>query len=177
MPSIHDYGVPIQRAAEVSGWEGGSFYTLLFRGVFGPAPTEPSVAKAPLLHVAAATALKQAENAGAHRQEILPFLSEIADAIYVRLAMLELSGNRWHSVTSQNTLRQKLRTGDCQSEIAEMLALGTRQPRRFMFFGPDGPRLAHALPENSGSEVGAAHLDAWRIAEQLQVRTVGMLFY
>jgi hypothetical protein len=132
--------------------------------------------KAPLLHVAAATALKQAEKVGAHREQILPILAELADAIYLRLAMRELGDNRWHSVTSGTTLLQRLRSGDCQAEIEDMLALRIRQPRRFMLFGAEGPVLAHALPESSGPEAAVAHLDAWRIAEQIKVRTVGLLF-
>jgi hypothetical protein len=173
---IHDYGVPVERAAQISGWEGGAFIHLLFQGLFGPSPRSP-VSRAPLRHVAAATALKQAENAGVPRERVLPVLQQVADAIYVRLAIVELRDMRWHLATCGTTLTSRLRSGDCQSEVEELLGVQTRNTQPFAIFPPTGPLMVNSLPGNFAADSTAVHLSMERIAEQISARVPGPLFH
>jgi hypothetical protein len=174
--AIQDYGIPVERAAQISGWERGAFRTLLFQGLFGPAPTPP-ISRAPLLHVAAATALKEAENAGVPRENVLPVLQHVADSIYVRMAIDELRDMRWHLATCGTTLTSRLRSGDCQSEIEELLGVETRNSKPFAVFPPTGAMLLDMLPDASAVEFGAVCLSMGRIAEQIRARVPDPLFH
>lgn len=174
--NLHDYGVPLDRAADISGWERGAFRTLLFQGYFGSAPSPP-ISRAPLLHLAAATALKQAEIVGVPREHVLPILQHVADAIYVRMAIDELRDMRWHSATCGTTLTHRLRSGDCQSEIEEMLGVETRNSKPFAVFSSTGPLLLNRLPDPSGTEYSAACISMGRIAERIRTQIPGPLFH
>lgn len=174
---LQDYGVPIPRAATISGIERGAFTILLARGILGPAPAH-AVPSASLLHVAAAMALTDADRAGIQRETLTPILTQIADAAYLRLAMLELSQRRWHpgDVPASNgtALMEKIRSGEGQSELEEILAIRSRNTKRFAVFQADGPLLTDSLP---GTTEPSPHLDAWSIAQRIQVRMSGVLFY
>lgn len=171
--TIQDYGVPIPRAAAISGLDRGVFTTFMFRGLLGPSPSGP-VDKISLRHVAAAMALAEARDMGVSREQLDPVLDEIADAAYVRLAMLEISLRRWHTVTSGTDLLRKLRSEDGQAELEELLAVGTRNTKRFAVFSSSGTVVTNSTPEDSET---AKFIDAWRIAELIQARAPGTLFY
>lgn len=101
---------------------------------------------------------------------------QVADAVYVRLAMAELSERRVHPATCGTYLIEKLRSGDCQSELEELLGLRSRNTKQFAVFWPDGPTLTNSLPD-SGDGSPVPHLDAWRIARLIQVRVTDLLFF
>src|SRR2546425_12417545 len=97
---------------------------------------------------------------------------EFADAVYSRLAMDELRQRRWHPVTCGTELFAKLRSGEGEAELEEMLAIRSGNTKRYVVFTPEGPILTNSQPSAS-----SPHLDADHIGKQIQIRIPSLLFY
>lgn len=168
---LRDYGVPIDVAAKISGFDRGAFTILRANGAFGPANGDP-VPRASLLEVAAARALMDAELAGVIRERALPVIPQIADTAYVRLAMLELS--RRNSDPTVTELARKMHSDEGLSKLQDWLGVRSRNAKRFFIFDPDGYNFADEPPQ---SDPTIPFIDIWSIAQRIQNNVGGVLFH
>lgn len=168
---LHDYGVSIEVAAKISGFERGAFTILRAKGTFGPADGDP-VPRASLLEVAAARALMEAELTGVTRERALPVITQIADTAYVQLAMLEL--NRRNSDPTVTELARRMHSDDGLSELQRRLGVRSRNAKRFFIFDPAGFAFSDEPPEPSSA---VPFIDIWKISQRIQNNVGGVLFH
>ena len=168
---LRDYGVPIEVAAKISGFERGAFTILRAAEAFGPANADP-VPRASLLEVAAARALMEAELLGVSRERALPVITQIGDAAYVRLAMLELS--RRNSDPTVTVLARNMHSDEGLSQLQSCLGVRSRNAKRFFLFDREEFAFSDEPPP---PESAIPFIDIWKISQRIQNNVGGVIFH
>jgi hypothetical protein len=171
---LRDSGVPIEQACSIVGHINPAAYMMLRKkGAFG-VPSSDVVQRAPLLEVAAARCLLEAERSGMTREHARPFVKPIAEAAYVYLATMQLGRRSWQAggiptgIISE--LVQRLHSDDGLFELHKRLGVEGRYDltRLFVLFTDDGLVFSDTPPEPDHYGQRHRFVDLRAVAQQIE---------